>query len=629
MNTSQIRLAPFVLFGAVAACAQTEPAEETVTEPSAANNARTLDETSRTEARARCRDRHPTRWAYFGDFHVHTSLSFDAYIFENRNGPDAAYRYAKGETIDIPGLDGTQPARIDRPLDFAAVTDHAEFLGEVDLCTTPNSVSFDSNACRRYREGTTASRFLSFGLRLSDPSPARNRGICGAGNQNCTAAATEMWQQTQQAAEEHYDRSADCSFTTFVAYEWTGTTGGNNLHRNVIFRNDQVPTLPVSYFEEPTPEGLWNRLDAVCGEAPCDVVAIPHNSNGSGGQMFDVEYGGARTTAAQRRIARQRARLEPLMEIYQHKGSSECALGFAADEQCSFELVQDVSEGEPRPLSPEPNDFLRGALALGLMESLRIGVNPFQLGVLASTDTHNSTPGAVQEDDWLGHTGTADADVANANPTFSPGGLVGIWAEENSRDALFNALKRKETFGTSGPRIRPRFFGGWTYPTNACAAPDLLQTAYANGVPMGGRLPARPASAAAPRFVVQAMQDQIPLQVAQIIKIDVLDDGTPREQVFNVSGNPNNGARVDPQSCQPSGPARATLCRVWVDPTFDADRPAVYYMRVLQNPTCRWLTEACNALAPSNRPPQCSNNDQPPIVQERAWTSPIWYVPPG
>ena len=301
------------------------------------------------------------------------------------------------------------------------------------------------------------------------------------------------------------------------------------------------------------------------------------------------------------------------------------------DEQCNFELVDDASEeGMPAPpLAPQSNDFLRGALALGLLESVRIGVNPFGLGVIASTDTHSSTPGGVMEDGWLGHFAAADADVASSNSTFSPGGLVGAWAVENSRDALFEAFKRKETFGTSGPRIRPRFFAGWLYASGICNAPDLLDQAYANGVPMGAVLPARPATAGAPRFVLQAMRDKTLLQVAQIVKISVAPDGSTQEQVFNVAGNPNNGATVDLNSCKPSGPGRAHLCEVWVDPTFDPKQPAAYYMRVLENPTCRWTTHACNALPASERPDQCNDPAVTKTVQERAWTSPIWYMPPS
>lgn len=645
MTNNWQRLSLSITLGTAVACADAAAAEPTG--PAPTTEARTAaaeaesDSASAgmsvdiaySEIRAPCRDRHPTRWAYFGDFHVHTSLSFDAYLFENRNGPDAAYRYAKGRAIQIPDVNGTQTARIDRPLDFAAVTDHSEFLGEVDLCTTPGSVSFDTEPCRTYRESNLVVAFAGFGARLADPSPSRDARICGVGDVNCTLAAAGPWREVQRAAEAHYDRTAACRFTTFVGYEWTGTTQLDNLHRNVIFRNNQVPQLPVSYFEEPTPEGLWNRLDTVCTDqgGQCDVVAIPHNSNGSGGEMFDVEYGGAVSPADKRRVAEQRARLEPLMEVYQHKGSSECAYpGFTYDEQCAFELVQDVSEDQSGPRTPEPQDFLRGALAQGLIESQTLGVNPFALGVIASTDTHNSTPGAVQETGWQGHTGITDAIVARSNDTFSPGGLVGIWAVENSRDALFDAMKRKETFGTSGPRIRPRFFGGWSFAESVCNDPNLLEAAYANGVPMGGTLRARPgAGGGAPQFILHATNDDTLLQVAQIIKIDLLSDGTTREQVFEVAGDINNGASVDERTCRRSGPGETILCGMWTDPDFDPNQPAVYYMRVVENPSCRWLTETCNALPPLQQPAQCRQDNYVGTVQERAWTSPIWYIPPS
>lgn len=572
---------------------------------------------------------YPDRRAYFGDLHVHTSYSFDAYAWDTRNDPDRAYDFARGEAIDIAPLDedgkGTITIALDRPLDFAAVTDHSEFLGEVDLCITPGSESYDTVPCRRYRLGGLVG-VSGMSARIFNPNPQRSQIMCGSDGSTCLQAAAGPWQRIQEAAEGANDA---CTFTSFVGYEYTGIPLGANLHRNVIFRNKQVPALPVSFFEEPTPEGLWEQLDALCTNAGtgCEVLAIPHNANASKGRMFDVEYGGASDPAKQAEIAARRARLEPIMEIYQHKGASECAFpAFTSDEECNFELLDDASDGGSGT-PPQKSDFLRGALGIGLTESLRLGVNPFRLGVIASTDTHNASPGEVDEDDWHGHVGVEDSDVADSPIRFSPGGLVGIWAEENTRDALFKAMQRRETFGTSGPRIQVRFFGGWNYDAGLCAAPDTAAQAYRNGVAMGADLPARGAGAEAPRFLLQAMQDEVPLQVAQIIKIWVDPDGLVHEAVFDVSGDRDNGADVDTNTCERTGLGQDHLCSVWQDPSFDPGRPAVYYARVLENPSCRWITHACNALPADQRPSQCSDPGEPRTVKERAWTSPIWYQP--
>ncbi|MCG8418557.1 MAG: DUF3604 domain-containing protein [Proteobacteria bacterium] len=573
----------------------------------------------------------PERNAYFGDLHVHTSYSFDAYAWDTRNDPEAAYKFARGEPMAIPPLDdegkGTVTIQLDRPLDFAAVTDHSEFLGEVDLCVTEGSESYDTAACRLYRRGGPVS-VVDMSSRIMSPYPTRNKAICGRDDSTCLQAAAGPWLRIQQAAEAAND---ECSFTSFVAYEYSGIPLGANMHRNVIFRTAQVPDLPVSYMEEPSPEGLWEQLDALCTHAGngCEVLAIPHNSNLSQGRLFDVEYGGVGDPAEQAKIAARRARLEPIMEIFQHKGASECAFpAFTTDEECNFELLS-TGESDENAFGkpPQESDFLRGALGIGLTESLRLGVNPFRLGVIGSTDTHNASPSYVDEDDWHGHVGVEDSDVPNSQIRFSPGGLVGVWAEENTRDALFKAMQRRETFGTSGPRMQVRFFGGWDYDSGLCADPNMLAQAYETGVAMGADLPAPNAGARAPRFLLQAMQDKVPLQVAQIIKIWVDRDGTVREQVFDVSGNRDNGADVDINTCERSGSGEAHLCAVWQDASFDPGQPAVYYARVLENPSCRWITHACNALPAGDRPAQCSDPNEAKIIKERAWTSPIWYQP--
>ncbi|MGH3056599.1 MAG: DUF3604 domain-containing protein, partial [Gaiellaceae bacterium] len=333
-----------------------------------------------------------------------------------------------------------------------------------------------------------------------------------ADNAVCRQQAGDVWERIQDAAAAAY---AQCTFTSFVAYEYSRSPGGSTMHRNVIFRNDRVP-FPISAFEEPTPQGLWRELKTACLDAVtgCDVLAIPHNSNESNGKMFFVEYPGTTTVDEERAQATFRAAMEPLVEIYQHKGSSECLNGIsgilgAPDEACEFERRRpapfpDCGDTKGQTGSAGQGcvsrlDYVRGALLAGLKEDERLGVNPYRLGIIASTDTHNGTPGATEEATFIGHRGTDDATPAqqlghgvltDGGIVFSPGGLTGVWAEENSRPSIFDALRRKEVFGTSGTRIAVRFFGGWNYPDGLCSDPDSIRRSYASGVPMGGVLPA-------------------------------------------------------------------------------------------------------------------------------------------
>ncbi|MCC6763119.1 MAG: DUF3604 domain-containing protein [Deltaproteobacteria bacterium] len=610
------------------------------------------------EPRAACADHDPLRNLYFGDLHVHTALSFDAQAFDVRTTPAEAYGFAQGAPVALPPLDvngvGTRTVQLERPLDFAAVTDHSEFLGEVEECTTPGAPNYDAPSCQVYRGETfNAVRFIA--LPLASLEPERFADICAPNGQECAIQGAQVWQSVQQAADQAYDRTAACGFTSFVGYEYTSARATSTRHRNVIFRNDRV-SYPTTYFEEQSPQGLWSQLEAGCRDAAsgCDVLAIPHNPNESNGNMFAVEYPGARSVAAERTQAAARGAMEPLVEIYQHKGDSECMNGLsgvigASDEQCDFEK-------DPRPFRDCGDgvggqgvarggcfsrlDFVRNVLLAGLAEDQRLGVNPYRLGIIAGTDTHNGTPGAVEEATFQGHRGTDDATPATqlgngvltpGGIQFSPGGIVGVWAEENSRPSIFDALRRREVFGTSGPRIAVRFFGGWNLAAGLCADPDMIAGAYAAGVPMGSVMD--PPTAAAPSFLVAAARDPgtlarpgTPLQRVQVVK-GWIDDAGWHQEVFDVAGDANNGATVDTDTCVASGPGDDDLCAVWTDPSFDASRHAFYYVRVLENPTCRWSTVTCNALAPGERPPSCTDPDVAKTVQERAWSSPIWYRP--
>jgi len=380
----------------------------------------------------------------------------------------------------------------------------------------------------------------------------------------------------------------------------------------------------------------------------CDSLVIPHNSNLSAGQMFD---GGARADAPMtREYAERRLRFEPVMEIMQHKGASECyyAAGVIADELCAFEqLPKDNIAGFDRPPQPDTG-FARDALGEGMRLAGAVGANPYQFGFIASTDTHLGTPGAVEEDRFLGHGGAgvpARKRVPPGLPDFlkyNPGGLAVIWAEENSRDALFDALRRRESYGTSGPRIRARFFGGWDYADDLCSHPERIEQAYAGGVPMGGEL--QPGPQGPPRFMVAASQDPgapdnpgTPLQRIQIIKGQVDAQGEYTERIIDVAGDPANGASVDTGTCETRGPGFAQLCTVWTDEAFDPTERAYYYARVVENPTCRWSQRICVANGVDCSRPEtigeglegCCADEHRPAIQERAWTSPIWYTPNG
>ncbi len=600
----------------------------------------------RREQLGRCADFDPLRQPFFGDTHVHTRLSLDANLQGNRLSPMDAYRFARGEEIGIQPYDADgnplRRLRLSRPLDFVAVSDHAEFLGLVQTCLDSSAEGYDSRTCTQYREDPDAAFLtLNFALTLAQGRARAPRPCSG---DSCAGAELAAWDEIQEAAEAAYDRSDACTFTTFVAYEWSGNPAASNLHRNVIFRNHVVPDEPLGYFDTQQEEVLWSRLEEECIDAPgiCDVLSIPHNSNLSSGLMFEtVDQDGQPFDAE---YARLRARLEPLVEVYQHKGSSECLPGSTAgDELCDFELLpyRNLATanlgGAPQELIPA--DFVREALTTGMRLEGELGINPFQLGMIASTDTHLGTPGAVEEDRFQGHGGAGLA-VRDALPSglpdrawFNPGGLAVLWAEENSREALFEAMRRREAYGTSGTRIVLRFFGGWDYPANLCARADLAQIGYDRGVPMGGALPPR-AGDGAPRFVVSALRDaeSVPLAAIQILK-GWLEGGEARWRVFDVAGELDNGATVDPATCVATPAGSDSLCVVWEDPSFVADQPAVYYARVLEDPTCRWQAYYCNAAGVDCDEPSTITEgfegccDQPVMQRERAWSSPIWFRP--
>ncbi|MBW2316640.1 MAG: DUF3604 domain-containing protein, partial [Deltaproteobacteria bacterium] len=579
-----------------------------------------------------CPDFTLDRQPYVGDTHIHTAYSFDSVLLGVEALPPAAYQFALGQPVTIPPFDTGQTVQLRRPLDFAAVTDHAEFFGEFSVCTDPSlgAPGYGSQLCNDYRDlvmdnqdsstalpDDTLDTFINFAIPLINPAPTRNASICGADGSDCTDQVPGIWSEIQSAAEAFND---PCDFSTFHGYEWTANTlfpgsssgaTGANLHRNVLFRSDSVPPTPTSYFDAPRVQQLWESLvsDCIDGDPDCDALTIPHNSNASAGQMFRPfnSDDGTNLTAED---AAFRASIEPVVEIHQHKGNSECRTGVGnTDELCGFENWSRIGViDDPVPgLAFPPLSYVRNALKEGLVQEETLGVNPFPLGMIGSTDGHQADTGNTHEGDYGdgGHQGAADALAANllavqagSGIETNAGGLAVIWAEENTRDALFDALRRREVYGTSGTRPTVRFFGG-NLSRGLCRRADFAGEGYVRGVPMGGELGAVRRTRS-PRFAVLAMQDPgpagepgTPLQRVQIVKGWVDGGGQAQERVFEVAGDPANGASVDPDTCQTQGGGFATLCTVWEDPDFDRDQRAFYYARVVENPTCRWSQKLC------------------------------------
>ena len=669
----------FVLF--TAACSETQdageaatPAEGAATTASGATGGERL--VAYTEERAPCDHYTPNRLPLFGDLHVHTELSFDAAANTIGATPEDAYRYAQGEAIDFWPLENGEPVgsfAIDRPLDFLAVTDHGEFLGERRLCRDPDSPRYDAEFCKQARSDERTGMML-FGQVITTENPARLPQVCGEDGQLCREWARDPWKRIGDAADAAYDRSSACRFTALKAYEYTGTPGTSNYHRNVVFRNGSVPPFPVSYVDAPYDSALWEGLDAVCLEADgCEYLTIPHNSNLANGRM--APYMRLAPTLENRRAyAAKRLEREPIMEIFQHKGASECINGLssvlgAPDELCDVEAVRFIGReevygvtqadedgnlmlGEAREVTQEcgdevgsygmlgagcvdATDYLRSGLLVGLEEADAIGLNSVKLGVVAATDTHAATPGAVDEADWRGHVSLEATPQERLSPGLltsgidgNPGGLAGVWAVENSRDAIFEAMLRRETFGTSGPRIVPRFFGGWEYEADLCDRADMVEVGYAGGVPMGGDLPAPTSPEAKPVFVAAATRDAsrmgAPLQQLQLVKGWIDAEGRRRTEVIVLAGGPND-ATVDLATGERKGDGHDSLCAVYRDEDFDPGQSTYYYVRAVENPSARWSVFDCLRLPEAERPAVCSDGSYPQTIQEMAWTSPIWH----
>ena len=626
-------------------------------------------------------DANQNRDAFFGDLHVHTMYSFDAFIFGTTASPDDAYRYAKGGSIKHPlGFD----MQLDDPLDFYAVTDHAAWLGMIrayaDPDSKPGQLDFASdlhglNDPENLNTNTFARRAGLFANLLTSEliKPSKNPlKILGAYLQEDTVYGTgaydrethqSAWKDVAEAAERH---NKPGEFTTFIAYEFTSSgPGQSNLHRNVIFQNSKAPVQPFSLADSRNPEDLWDWMDNL-RSLGVESLAIPHNSNGSNGQMFKlVDWAG---NPMDDDYATKRMRNEPLVEITQVKGTSDThPLLSPGDKWADFGIMNN-RVASPFYSSPT-GSYVRNAYSRGLSLESEFKINPYKFGLVGSSDTHT---GAIsdKESDYHSKIGILDGtpELRGAAPLtkafkeqiegsdsnviirgykevgdqeyidtgyteWGASGLAAVWAENNTRQSIYNAFRRKETFATTGSRIKVRFFGGYQM-ENTFSEDDPVNFAYTNGVTMGSDM--LQSEKQKPQFVVWALRDvkRAPLDRVQIIKGWTELSGKPHEEIYDVAcsdgrkPNPKTNlcqdtrASVNLDNCQISANEGADELRtVWEDPNFDPDLKAFYYVRVLENPTCRWST--WDALKSGEKP----RADLPSTIQERAWSSPIWYIP--
>lgn len=603
------------------------------------------------------------RQALFGETHLHTNRSFDAFIFGNRNGPDEAYAFAKGEAIQHPA--GFE-MKIRVPLDFQAVTDHAMYLGMVPAMfdTTTNVAKHPVSTALREAE-TPNERRTAFGAMMPYLGQQVEDDLLDMDIVRST------WDEVKQAADRH---NAPGAFTTFIGYEYTSSqVNFENLHRNVLFKGD-APNEPFSRLISKNPENLWRWMDSLRAQG-MDSIAIPHNSNGSDGYMFwDKTYDGHEIDAAYSAL---RMRNEPLVEISQVKGTSEThPLQSPSDEWAAFEIMPyQIATWRDSKID---GSYVRQAYKRGLEMQARGQGNPFKFGLISASDTHVSA-GAFDEYDYWSKIGLVDANgrlrgavrltwtqrlgvqimrvqnwyrqlgqdeaVSTGLPPKNPApgflqmqwsswgasGLAGVWAEENTRDSIFDAMRRKETFATSGPRLKVRLFAGYDMGADLLQDAALVKKAYARGVPMGGDLQAK--GTASPDFLLWATRDpgSAPLQRLQVVKGWIDANGKTHERVYDaacaggaaVDGAtqrcPDNKAQVDLADCSYSADTGADELKAhWQDPDYKAGEDAFYYVRALENPTCRWSTwDALRAGSPLN--PSLAAT-----IQERVWSSPIW-----
>ena len=602
-----------------------------------------------------------SRKPLFGDLHVHTRYSFDAYVFGTLASPDSAYEFAKGSPIKHPaGFD----VSLNKPLDFYGVTDHGMFLGLVREAATPGTEFYNNPASESVRDinvpdnlnlDSFNQRRSAFAGFLTDATLASVNGILDTNYMN--KVSRTAWADTIEAADRHYIPG---EFTTFVGYEYTTSTPNmGNLHRNVIFHGggNKYPALPFSRANATNPEKLWEWMDNLRDQG-IDSIAIPHNSNGSDGAMFEMVKWDGKPIDFE--YALQRMRNEPLVEITQVKGTSDTHPSLSMnDEWADFEIMP--YKVATMDISKVPGSYVREALMNGLILENKIGANPYKFGIMGSSDTHTGAS-SQEEYNFFSKVGLLDSnqilrgsvpamgellehpealvDVGDdkyfqaAAITWGASGLTGVWAEENTRDSIFSAFRRKESFATSGPRIVLRFFAGFDLDSSKQDSADLIEYLYTNAYSMGSDIDQFKKSDNLSFFVwAIADNDSAPLQRIQIIK-GWYEDRKTFEKVFDVACSdgltvdpqtnrcPDNKAAVDLSTCSFSADkGDKQIMSFWKDPEFDPQQRAFYYVRVLENPTCRWST--WDALRAGVEPREGIQK----TIQERAWSSPIHYLP--
>jgi len=577
---------------------------------------------------------------YFGDLHVHTSISLDAFLWGNRHDMDTAYRFAKGEPIT---LASGATASISKPLDFVALTDHASSFEVNTFCKATDISAKDKARCDIF--AAPSNKLFEAAMNVVRKRPVkRSLGFCTDDESVCRNASKQTWQEVQKAAQRHYEPG---KFTTFPAYEYSpALPKQGKIHRNVFFRSDTVPDHALSIYDARTEIDLWKDLRRTC-VGDCQYLTIPHNLNLTWGYAFAMQTIDGDLYSDE--DLRLRAASEPLAEIIQAKGSSECAVSLgASDEECNFEqMVEPCPPGQTDACGLS-SSFAREGLKIGLSLADKKGFNPFKIGFIGSTDTHNSTPGDTEEKDYQGAVGLLDDTpekrynkdkprYSGLNRTainYSPGGLAAVWAHENTREALFDAMKRREAYATSGTRITVRVFAGWDLDAAVLNEADAVEHLAERATPMGGDLPTGPTNSS-PKFFVWAAKDAegANLQRIQMIK-GWMEDGERQEQVRDIACSdgqspdattgrcPDNGATVNLQTCEPSTDSGSSdLKVVWEDSSFKPEQRAFYYFRVLENPVCRWSTYNALRLGKPVKPQVDA------AIQERAWSSPIWYSP--
>ncbi len=571
----------------------------------------------------------PLKNVYFGEQHLHTKNSPDAFAAGSRQTWDEAFRYGRGEEVVLHTIATKNKIKRSTPYDFMAITDHAEYFGIMPRMIDPKDPLSKSDLAKRLqKQDPTAVMDILHDILTSTGRPELLASDLLLSN----------WQNYVKIANKYNDPG---KFTTLIAYEWTSIPNGRNMHRNVFFRNDTGPVAPYSAFDSYYPEDLWTYLESQRNEGN-DNFAIPHNGNVSDGWMYSPNkfLGGAMDA----RYAKRQQENEPLTEIIQTKGSSDTHPAMSPnDEFASFELFPNlINIGQPSQIK---YGYVRQALVEGMILENTLGSNPFKMGIVSGADSHSGYSNNEEFNFHGSHGALEDTPKKRLNPVMNASGempsilgsagTTAVWAEENTRTAIFDAMKAKETYGTSGTLIRLRFFGGWNYPQNVIADDEFVSRAYAGGVPMGQDLPKKPGSSKAPTFAVWALKDPESgnLDRIQIIKGFINKWGRTDEKIYDVALSDDRKADADgniPPVGNTVNAKKATytnnigdtqLSAVWTDPDFDPAVKAVYYVRVLEIPTPRWTTY--DSVRSGLPVPE----GIPATIQERAWSSPIWYTP--